>query len=310
WALYGPVTVLRLPTAVDAHDAARHGAAYATGDLLAFLAAGAVLAPDALPRCAAALAADPRLGAVVAHTRARHAETNLLTRAQDAWLDSRFRVTVAAEAAVGALTDAPAGAWLCRREAVYAHLAAWEPGRSLGALVRGQRRDGARWRLRHADSPFAGPAARPGRAWRVGYVASARVYVPVPDDVTGFLAAQGRRWARAAPALAATLRYAGAGGAAWVYAHAAARLVGPVAAAWCLVGAPATGAWAATVAYLAAVGVAGLAQGIAAALERPHVPGWAYQPVSRLSGALLHPLVPAYALLHAVRARRAAAGTR
>ncbi|GGJ82780.1 hypothetical protein GCM10010123_10550 [Pilimelia anulata] len=305
-ALCAPLTVLHLDRPVAGHDAARHGAAHATGDLLAFVGAGVLLAPDALDRCAAALAADPGLGAVVAHTRARNAAANPLARAQDAWLDGRFRVVVGAEAAAGALVDAPTGLWVCRRAAVLPHLAAWRPGRSLGALAAGQRADGRRWRWAHPDSPFAADLDPPDRAWRVGYVASARAYVPVPTGPAGLLRAQRRRLAGALPGLVAAVRY---GRSPLAAARAAAKLVAPAAATGYLVLAPLLGAWSATAAYLAAALLSGVAQGVAALVERPTVAGWAYAPVGRLGAALLHPLLPAYALLHALLPDRGAADT-
>ncbi|GGK18458.1 hypothetical protein GCM10010124_08810 [Pilimelia terevasa] len=305
-ALAAPLTVLRLDRPAGYHDAARHGAAHATGDLLAFLAPGAVPAADALDRCAAALAADPGLGAVVAHTRARHAGRNPLTRAQDAWLDSRLRVTAAAEAAAGALADAPTGLWVARRQAVLPHLAAWRPGRSLGGLARGQRRDGGRWRRAYAGSPFAadGPAGDRDRAWRVGYVASARVFVPVAGTAREFAAAQRRRLAAALPALATAVRYAPAGGAPLAYGRAVARCAAPVAALGHLVAAPLLGAWPAAAAYLGGALLAGLAHAVAAFLERPTVAAWALQPATRLAAALLPAALPAYALVLALPRRR------
>jgi len=144
------------------------------------------------------------------------------------------------------------------------------------------------------------------RRWRVGYVRSARAYAAVPAHPVALLALALRR--AAAPLRAARFT----GGFAWrrgpapaalYYARLLALLTAPPAAAWHLLWEPAHGRWTPAAAYLAAAALSGAAYAVAAAIERPGAGGWAYRPVAGVLGALLQPVLPAYAALSACRRR-------
>jgi hypothetical protein len=303
-----PIAVLRLDRPVGRRPALRHAAAYATGDVFAFVGDRCLLAPDAVRRCVDALARRPDLGAVGGHTRSRNASRNPLTRGQDACAEGRFRVGVGAAAAFGSVDDLAGGLAVYRRDAVYPYLPAWRPGRPLAALVLGQPWVGGRLRARYAGSPFAGAAgSQPGLPWRVGYVRSAHAYVTAPARPLALLAQALRRAVAPARAAPFTARFAwrlGPGPAALYYLRLLAVLTAPPAAAWHLLWEPARGRWAPAAAYLAAAALSGAAYGLAAVIERPGAPGgWAYRPLASLLAALLQPVLPAYAAARAIRSR-------
>jgi cellulose synthase/poly-beta-1,6-N-acetylglucosamine synthase-like glycosyltransferase len=301
-----PLAVLRLDRPLGRRGALRHAAGHATGDLLAFVGDRCLVAPDAVRRCVHALVRRPDLGAVGGHTRARNAAENALTRAQDAWSEGRYRVGLAAAAAFGAATDLPGGLAVYRRDAVYNYLPAWSAGRPLAALVLGQPWTGRRLKDRHADSPFVHQADHPERAWRVGYVRSAKVFAPAPERPLAFAAQVLRRTAatvRAARFTGAFVWRRGPGAAAVYYGRLAGVLATPAAAGWHLLFAPARGHWAPAAFYLAGAALSGAAYGVAAALERPAA-GWAYRPLMSVLAAVLAPLLPAYAMIRRVLGAR------
>ncbi|GAA2522339.1 glycosyltransferase [Pilimelia columellifera] len=296
-----PITVLRLPGA-GPHDALRHAAEHATGEVLAFVAEGTLAAPDAVRRCLRALHRHPELGAVTAHLRARNAEVNPLTRAQDAWLEARCRINIGAEAAIGAVVELPAGLAVCRREAVWPCLPAWRPGRSLAALLVGQPWLGPT--PRSPDEPRDGTSAA-GRAWQVGYVSSARAYVPVPTTVGGLLTRSLDGFGNTVRSAAFTGRFAWRQGplpALLHYGRSTTAVTAPVAAGWYLVATPALGWWVGTVLFLGSALVSGIAYGLATGTERPFAAAWAYQPAGRVLGTMMHAALPAYALARAAGA--------
>jgi hypothetical protein len=286
-----PIAVLRLDRPVGRRRALLHAAAYATGDVLAFVGDRCLLAPDAVHRCVAAFALHRDLGAVGGHTRPRDAARNPLTRWQDACAEGRFRVGVAAAAGFGTVDDLTGGLAVYRRDAVYPYLPAWRPGRPLAALVLGQ--------------PWTGLAS-PGPPWRVGYARSAHAYVTAPARPLAILAQALRRAVAPVRSARFTARFAwrlGPGPAGLYYLRLLAVLTAPPAAAWHLLWEPAHGRWAPAAAYLAAAALSGTAYGLAAAIERPGRGGWAYRPLTSLLAALLQPALPAYAAVRGCRRR-------
>ena len=149
-------------------------------------------------------APPPRLGAVSGHARASNADETLLTRAQDVWYEGQFRVAKAAESTFGSVTCVSGPLAVFRREAIFNYLPAWAADRFLGgefrfatdrqltAYVLGQNWVGQKLKHRHADSPFVCEVDYPARAWRVGYVRSARVWTKVPARLRTFLRQQVR----------------------------------------------------------------------------------------------------------------------
>lgn len=308
-----PIALLRLDRPIGQRRALLHAAAHASGDLLAFVGDGCLLAPDAIGRCVAAFQGHPDLGAVGGHTRAGNAGHNALTGAHDACSAGRFRVGLAARAAAGAVADLPGGLAVFRRDAVYNYLPAWGPARPLAALVAGQPWTGQKLKARYAQSPFVRQQDHPALPWRVGYVRSARVYATAPTRPVALLAQALRRAVaplRAARFTGGFVWRTGAGPAALHYGGLLGALAGPPAAAWHLLWEPAHGRWLPAVTYLAAAALSGTAYGLAAALDRPGPPGWALRPLASLAAAVLAPALPAYAAIMGCRRRTAGYGRR
>ncbi|MFY1682082.1 glycosyltransferase family 2 protein [Micromonospora sp. WMMD730] len=303
-----PVTVLHLPRNVGKKRALVHAARHATGEVLAFTDSDCVLAPDAVGRCVEALLRQPDLGAVSGHARALNPDESLLSRVQDVWYEGQFRVSKAAEASFGAVTCVSGPLAVFRREAVLNYLPAWAADRFLGGEFRfatdrqltgyvlGQRWIGDRLKRRFADSPFVRDEDHPPRAWRVGYVRSAKVWTTVPARLRPFLRQQ-TRWKKSYVRnlfFTGTFMWRrGPGPAALYYGHALWVALAPAMAFSHLVWAPLRGWWAVPLLYLCGVLLKGTAWGLAYRLDNPGDPRWAYRPLmSVLSATVLSWLLP------------------
>lgn len=284
------------------------GAAVAHGQILAFTDSDCVLAPDALPRCVAALVRHPELGAVSGHARALNANATLLTRMQDAWYEGQFRVMKAAESTFGSVTCVSGPMAVFRREAIYNYLPAWANDRFLGGEFRfatdrqltgyvlGQRWIGRKLKAANADSPFVTEADYPERLWRVGYVNSSRVLTNVPTTFRAFYRQQ-IRWKKSfIRNLCFTGRFMwrrGLGPALLYYGHVLWVVAAPVMAVRHLIWAPVHGLWFLTFLYLCGVTLKGSVYGIAVHIDNPRDPSWCYRPLmSLLSSLTLSWLLP------------------
>ena len=306
------LTVLHLPENLGKKHALVRAARFADGDVIAFTDSDCVVAPDALRRCVHALVTHPELGAVSGHARALNADETLLTRAQDVWYEGQFRIAKAAEASFGAVTCVSGPLAVFRRDAILNYLPAWASDRFLGGEFRfatdrqltgyvlGQRWVGEKLKREHADSPFVRDTDYPARAWRVGYVHSARVATVVPPKVRPFLRQQ-VRWKKSfIRNLFFNGRFMwrlGAGAAALYYGHAIWVAAAPTMAFLHLVWAPAHGLWTIPLLYLCGVLLKGTAWGLAFKVDNPGSPRWRYRPVmSLISATMLAWLLP-YSLL-------------
>jgi cellulose synthase/poly-beta-1,6-N-acetylglucosamine synthase-like glycosyltransferase len=287
------------------------GAADATGEVIAFTDSDCELAPDALRRCVAALVAHPSLGAVSGHARALNPDATLLTRIQDTWYEGSFRIVKAAESTLGSVTCVSGPLAVFRRDAIWNYLPAWAADRFLGGEFRfatdrqltgyvlGQRWKGAVLKARHPDPRFTAED-HPERAWRVGYVQSARVLTVVPETLSSFVRQQ-VRWKKSfVRNLAFTGSFMwrrGPGPAALYYGHALWVVAAPLMAVRHLVWAPVHGLWLLSLLYLGGVTLKGVAWGVAYLVDNPGSTRWRYRPLmSIISSVVLSWLLP-YALL-------------
>ena len=287
------------------------GAAFATGEVIAFTDSDCALAPDAVRRCVAALVAHPSLGAVSGHARALNADATLLTRIQDTWYEGSFRIVKAAESTLGSVTCVSGPLAVFRRDAIWNYLPAWAADRFLGGEFRfatdrqltgyvlGQRWKGPRLKQRHPDPLFTGED-HPEREWRVGYVQSACVLTVVPETMSAFLRQQ-VRWKKSfVRNLAFTGSFMwrrGIGPSSLYYGHALWVVAAPLMAVRHLVWAPAHGLWLLSLLYLGGVTIKGVAWGVAYLVDNRGSTRWRYRPLmSIISSVVLSWLLP-YALL-------------
>ncbi|WP_443043495.1 glycosyltransferase family 2 protein [Streptomyces sp. NBC_00358] len=296
------ITVIYLEKNVGKKHALVRACEVADGDVIAFTDSDCILAPDALARCVHALVTHPELGAVSGHTRALNADDTFFTKAQDVWYEGQFRVAKAAEATFGSVTCVSGPLAVFRRDAIYNYLPAWAGDRFLGAPFRfatdrqltgyvlGQRWRGRALKERHADSPFVAERDYPERAWRIGYVQSAKVWTNVPARFKPFMKQQ-IRWKKS---FIRNLFFTGSfmwrrgpGPAALYYGHALWVVSAPFMAVRHLLWAPLHGAAFLTLLYLCGVTLKGCVWGLAFKIDNPGDDRWRYRPLMSLLSALV-----------------------
>lgn len=294
--------VIALEKNVGKKNALVRAAESANGQIIAFSDSDCHLAADALSRCVEALVMHPELGAVSGHARAANADESFLTRTQDVWYEGQFRVAKAAEAVFGTVTCVSGPLAVFRREAIYNYLPAWAGDRFLGAefkfatdrqltgYVLCQRWVGQKLKKQYADSPFVRSRDYPERVWRVGYVASAKVWTTVPAAVRPFFKQQ-VRWKKSfIRNVCFTGRYMwrrGFGPSLLYYGHALWVLLAPVMAVRHLLWAPLHGRWFLTSLYLCGVVLKGTAWGLAFKIDNRSSLRWRYRPVMSLISSLV-----------------------
>jgi hyaluronan synthase len=149
-------------------------------EIVVFVDSDSVLAPDALRWVVQDFAA-PDVGAVAGHADVLNARDSWLTRVQAVWYLISFRVYKAAESVFGTVTCCSGCFSAYRREAIAAHLAAWEGQTFLGrpATV-------------GDDRALTNLVLR---GWKTRYQAHAQSATLVPSELRKFLTQQAR-WKR------------------------------------------------------------------------------------------------------------------
>jgi cellulose synthase/poly-beta-1,6-N-acetylglucosamine synthase-like glycosyltransferase len=296
------ITVLYLEKNLGKKHALVRACEIADGDVIAFTDSDCILAPDALARCVRALVSHPELGAVSGHARALNAAHTFFTKAQDVWYEGQFRVAKAAESTFGSVTCVSGPLAVFRRDAIYNYLPAWAGDRFLGAPFRfatdrqltgyvlGQRWKGRALKKRYSDSPFVTAQDYPERAWRIGYVQSAKVWTNVPARFKPFMKQQ-IRWKKS---FIRNLFFTGSfmwrrgfGPAALYYGHALWVIAAPVMAFRHLLWAPLHGAAFLTLLYICGVVLKGCVWGLAFKIDNPDDGRWRYRPLMSLLSALI-----------------------
>lgn len=296
------IRVIHLESNVGKKCALARGTEQAHGQILAFTDSDSTWHPDALQRIVQAMQADPRIGAVSGHCRARNADATFITRVQDTWYEGQFSVRKAFESAFGAVTCVSGPLAVFRREAIYNLMPAWERDHFLGDTFRFATDRTLTGYVLGSQSLAAGLiAATPDdspflreryeiRKWRVVYCKSARAWTEVPDSFDKVLRQQIRwkksflrnifltgkfYWRRALPP---AIVY---------YLHILFVLAGPFVAFRHLVYLPMHGNPASALLYVFGIGVIGSAFGLAHKAEQPENIGWLYRPVMSLMSTLM-----------------------
>ena len=296
------ITVLYLEKNLGKKYALVKACEIADGDIIAFTDSDCILAPDALARCVRALVSHPELGAVSGHARALNVARTIFTKAQDVWYEGQFRVAKAAESTFGSVTCVSGPLAVFRRDAIYNYLPAWAGDRFMGAPFRfatdrqltgyvlGQRWRGRKLKRQYADSPFVTGCDYPERAWRIGYVQSAKVWTNVPESFRSFMKQQ-IRWKKS---FIRNLFFTGSfmwrrgfGPAALYYGHALWVVAAPIMAFRHLLWAPLHGLAFLTLLYLCGVVLKGFVWGLAFKVDNPGDGRWRYRPLMSLLSALL-----------------------
>ncbi len=305
-------TVIHLEENVGKKQALVRACELAGGDVIAFTDSDCLLAEDALRRCVEALVRPPG-------TRRRQRSRPGLQRHRDA-----------ADPGPGRLVRRPVpGGQGSRGDLRHGDLRVRTAGGvpaggdlQLPAGVGG--RPVPRWRVPLRDRPAAdrvraraemgrpeaqGQARRfavrehvdyPARAWRVGYVQSARVWTQVPARMRTFLRQQ-VRWKKSfVRNLFFTGRFMwrrGTGPALMFYGHALWVVVAPFMAVRHLIWAPLHGLWLLSLLYLAGILLKGTAWAVAVKVDNPGSTVWRYRPLmSLISATVLSWLLP-YAIV-------------
>jgi cellulose synthase/poly-beta-1,6-N-acetylglucosamine synthase-like glycosyltransferase len=301
-AAHLPIRVIELKDNVGKKAALVRGASYARGEFFAFTDSDSTWDPFAIDRVVTAMEADPHIGAMSGHCRARNASETFMTRVQDTWYEGQFAVRKAFESTFGAVTCVSGPLGVFRREAIYNLLPAWERDQFLGddfrfatdrtltGYVLGSQQVSKKLiAATPSDSPFL-RIQYPTRRWKVTYCKSARAWTQVPMTLSAVLRQQVRwkksflrnifltgrfYWRRPIPPAAA------------YYLHILFVIAGPFVAFRHMVYLPLHGNVSTMFLYLFGIMFIGSAFAFAHKAEEPTSTGWVYRPLMSLFSTLI-----------------------
>jgi cellulose synthase/poly-beta-1,6-N-acetylglucosamine synthase-like glycosyltransferase len=297
-----PIKVLELKDNVGKKAALVRGASLARGEIFAFTDSDSIWDPFALDRIVTAMQANPDLGAVSGHCRARNANETFFTKVQDTWYEGQFAVRKAFESTFGAVTCVSGPLAVFRREAIYNLLPAWARDRFLGdsfrfatdrtltGYVLGAQQVTKRLIAKtDPDSEFL--AYRyPIRKWKVAYCKSAKAWTQVPDTLSAVLRQQVRwkksflrnifltgrfYWRRPIPPASV------------YYLHILFVIAGPFVAFRHMIYLPLHGNMTSMLMYIFGITVIGSAFAFAHKAEEPTSTGWVYRPLMSFFSTLV-----------------------
>jgi len=193
YSLYHDIKVIHLPNNMGKKKALAQAMLNANGEIFAFTDSDSILAEDAIEKIVKIFEHTPSVGGVSGHSRVLNADTNLLTKMQDAWYEGQFSIRKAYESIFGAVTCVSGPLAVFRKATIYNYIPAWENDQFLGqefkfatdrtltGFTLGCTTIGAKLKKKYADSPFVTQVNYPEREWRVVYSKSARALTHVPD---------------------------------------------------------------------------------------------------------------------------------
>lgn len=298
----GRIRVITMAQNVGKKRALSAAVLAAKGDVYAFTDSDSTWAPDAIERCIKVMTADPRIGAVSGHCRARNANTTMLARIQDSWYEGQFSVRKAFESYFGAVSCISGPLAVFRKDAVFNYMPAWAEDQFLGdefrfatdrmltGFVLMNSKRAAKVRAKSAGTEFASPVY-PHQKWRAEYCKSAKSLTEVPDNFRSMIRQQVRwkksfirnmfftgafYWRRPLPV---SLVY---------YLHILFVWAGPFIAFRHLIYLPLHGSIESAVLYLAGIMLIGTIFGFAFRLEDPeHADEWWCRPLMSLLSTLV-----------------------
>lgn len=274
----------------------------ARGEIFAFSDSDSVWAHDVLEKIVPIFTVFPRVGAVAGHFRLKNSATNLLTRAQDAWIEGQFAIRKAFESHFGAVTCVSGPLAVFRRDAIFKYTRAWEKDefigqefkfatdRTLTGYVLGDKYIEKEMDQKYGLEKNAPECGGNRKNWTIVYAKSAKAWTLLPDNFDA-LFKQHIRWKKSfirntfftgafywkKPFLPALV----------YYLHVVFVLAGPFIAFRHLVYLPAHGDLFSVVLYLGGIVFIGFMFGLAYRIENRDCHIWVYRPLMSLLSTLV-----------------------
>ncbi len=298
----GKITLINLETNLGKKRALGRAMSVAKGEFFAHTDSDSVWATDAIERIMTIFAHDSLVGAVSGHGRAMNGDQNVLTKAQDAWMEGQFSIRKAFESTFNAVTCVSGPLAVFRKSAMYNFIPAWENDHFLGqpfrfatdrtmtGFVLGSKTIGNKLKQKYKDSSFVTEVDYPTQDWKVVYCKSAKSWTIVPDTARRMLKQQ-IRWKKS---FIRNIFFTGAfywrkpvPAASVYYFHILFVLMGPLISFRHLIYLPIRGDWLAGVLYVLGIIFVGFMFGIATKLEEPESHRWIYRPIMSLISTLI-----------------------
>ncbi len=274
----------------------------AKGSIFAFSDSDSVWAKDAIENIVPIFMEYPYVGGVSGHFRLENANTNMLTKAQDAWAEGQFSIRKAFESYFGAVTCISGPLATFRREAIYNYIVAWEQDSFLGQEFRfatdrtltgyllGSKFVGKKILEKYKNEDCVKEIDYGQRDWKVVYSKSAKSWTVLPDNFKS-LFKQHIRWKKSFirnTFFTGTFYWRKAFIPAMVYyLHIVFVILGPFIAFRHLVYLPIRGDIFSAILYIAGIVFVGFLFGLAYRLENKDCGIWMYRPVMSLLSTLI-----------------------
>lgn len=274
----------------------------ARGEIFAHTDSDSIWASDAIEKIVKIFVCFDDVGAVSGHGRALNSAKNILTKAQDAWMEGQFSIRKAFESVFGAVACVSGPLAVFRKEAVFNFIPAWmndhflgqefkfATDRTLTGFVLGNRTLGEKLKKKYKNSPFVKGKNYLSKDWKVVYCKSAKSWTIVPDSFSRLIKQQ-VRWKKSfirnifftglffwKKPLPVALVY---------YLHILFVLMGPFVSFKHLIYLPIRGDIFSAVLYLSGIIFIGFMFGLACKLEDKENHRWVYRPVMNLLSTLV-----------------------
>ena len=296
------IRLINLEKNVGKKKALAEAMSIAKGDIFAHTDSDSIWAADAIERIVTIFQYQPDIGAISGHGRALNADKNILTKAQDAWMEGQFSVRKAFESIFGAVTCVSGPLAVFRREAVYNYLPAWindsflgqefkfATDRTMTGFVLSSSTQGKKLKEKYKDSHFVTDVNYPEKDWKVVYCKSAKSWTIVPDTFKRMLKQQ-IRWKKS---FIRNLFFTGLfywrkpfPVALYYYLHILFVFMGPFVSFRHLIYLPLRGNVFSGIVYLSGIVFVGFMFGLACKLEDKENYRWIYRPVMSLLSTLV-----------------------
>ncbi len=296
------IKLINLEINVGKKKALAEAMAVAKGEIFAHTDSDSIWASDAIERIVTIFQYQPLVGAVSGHGRSLNADKNILTKAQDAWMEGQFSVRKAFESIFGAVTCVSGPLAVFRKEAVYNYIPAWINDRFLGqefkfatdrtmtGFVLSPSAYRKKLKLKYKDSHFVTDVNYPEEDWKVVYCKSAKSWTIVPDTFKRMLKQQ-IRWKKS---FIRNLFFTGLfywrkplPVALYYYLHIIFVLMGPFVSFRHLIYLPLKGNVFSGFVYLSGIAFIGFMFGLACKLEDKENRKWIYRPIMSLLSTLV-----------------------
>ncbi len=273
-----------------------------SGEIFAFSDSDSTWAKDAIENIVPVFVVYDDVGGVSGHFRLKNADVNMLTKAQDTWIEGQFSIRKAFESHFGVVTCISGPLATFRREAIYNYIAAWEQDaflgqefrfatdRTLTGYVLGSEYIGKKILEKYKDEDCVKKNNYGQRNWKVVYSKSAKSWTVLPDNFKS-LFKQHARWKKS---FIRNTFFTGAFywqkafiPAVVYYLHVVFVIVGPFIAFRHLIYLPIRGDIISAILYIAGIVFVGFLFGLAYRLENKDCGRWMYRPIMSLLSTLV-----------------------